>query len=76
MLAAAAMAGVCLEVQGVAVELGAGDVWLRSGAGALYRRERWLGFGGTWRRPATELMAVGLARRCAVVNGGQASTAR
>ena len=60
----------------MAVELGAGDVELRSGAGALYRRERRLGFGGTRRRPATELMAVGLARRCAAVNGGRARTSR
>ena len=60
----------------LAEELGGGSVVRRSGAGALYRRERRLGFGGTRRRPATELMAVGLARRCAAVNGGRARTAR
>ncbi|XP_039797894.1 uncharacterized protein LOC120662908 [Panicum virgatum] len=36
----------------------------------LYRRERRWRFGGMRRRPATELMAVGLAWRCAAVNGG------
>ena len=60
----------------LAEELGGGSVVRRSGAGALYRRERRLGFGGTRRRPATELMAMGLARRCAAVNGGRARTAR
>ena len=48
----------------------------RSGAGALYRRERRLGFVGTLRRPATGVMVVGLAWLCAGVNGGQARTAR
>ena len=60
----------------LAEELGGGSMVRRSGAGALYRRERRLGFGGTRRRPATDLMAVGLARRCVAVNGGWASTAR
>ena len=65
-----------LGVAKLAEELGGGCGVRRSGAGALYRRERRLGFGGTRRRPATELMAVGLARRCAAINGGRARTAR
>ena len=53
----------------------AGDVVRRSGAGALYRRERRLGFAGTLRRPATGLMAVGLAWFCAGVNARRAGDA-
>ena len=41
----------------------------------LYRRERRWRFGGMRRRPATELMAVGLAWFCAGVNGGRELTA-
>ena len=53
----------------------AGDVVRRSGAGALYRRERRLGFAGMLRRPATGLMAVGLAWLCAGVNARRAGDA-
>ena len=52
----------------------AGDVVRRSGAGALYRRERRLGFAGMLRRPATGLMAVGLAWLCAGVNARRGDT--
>ena len=53
----------------LAEELWGGSMVRRSGAGALYRRERRLGFAGTLRRPATGLMAVGLAWLCAGVHG-------
>ena len=56
----------------LAEELWGGSMVRRSGAGALYRRERRLGFAGTLRRPATGLMAVGLAWLCAGVNARRA----